>query len=311
MSKYLGMLGVGNRLTVDISLDEESNRLYNRAHDGSKVPIYYDMERVGGEVTIKPIREGKRIEHAGITIEFVGRIDILTDRRQSSDFTTIERVLEMPGEMAQEKTFKFEFTNCEKLHESYKGIAVNLRYFLRVTVKRRVTNFVQEKDLWVHTFHNIGEINNSIKMEVGIEDNLHIEFEYSKSKYHLKDVIVGKIYFLLVRIKIKHMELKLIKKEIVNGQPPESKTITTFEIMDGAPVRGESIPIRFFLGGHDLQPTLRDINKKFSVKYWINLVLVDEGERRYFKQQEITLWRSKEATKADNMGAYSGARDKN
>jgi hypothetical protein len=43
------------------------------------------------------------------------------------------------------------------------------------------------------------EINNSIKMEVGIEDCLHIEFEYNRSKYHLKDVVIGKIYFLLVR----------------------------------------------------------------------------------------------------------------
>lgn len=50
-------------------------------------------------------------------------------------------------------------------------------------------------------------------MEVGIEDCLHIEFEYNKSKYHLKDVIVGKIYFLLVRIKIKHMEIAIIKRE--------------------------------------------------------------------------------------------------
>lgn len=56
-------------------------------------------------------------------------------------------------------------------------------------------------------------MNNSIKMEVGIEDCLHIEFEYNKSKYHLKDVIVGKIYFLLVRIKIKHMEIAIIKRE--------------------------------------------------------------------------------------------------
>ncbi len=36
-------------------------------------------------------------------------------------------------------------------------------------------------------------------MEVGIEDCLHIEFEYDKSKYHLKDTVVGKIYFLLAR----------------------------------------------------------------------------------------------------------------
>lgn len=33
------------------------------------------------------------------------------------------------------------------------------------------------------------------------------------SRYHLKDVIVGKIYFLLVRIKLKHMEIAIIKKE--------------------------------------------------------------------------------------------------
>ncbi len=42
--------------------------------------------------------------------------------------------------------------------------------------------------------------------------------------------------------------------------------------MDGAPVKGESIPIRVFLAGYDLTPTMRDINKKFSVKYYLNLV---------------------------------------
>lgn len=60
----------------------------------------------------------------------------------------------------------------------------------------------------------------------------------------MKDVIVGKIYFLLVRIKIKHMELSIIRRE-TTGSPPnqynESETITKFEIMDGAPVRGTGL----------------------------------------------------------------------
>lgn len=56
-------------------------------------------------------------------------------------------------------------------------------------------------------------------------------------------------------------------------------------------VLGESIPIRVFLAGYDLTPTMRDINKKFSVRYFLNLVLMDTEDRRYFKQQEITLWR--------------------
>ena len=50
-------------------------------------------------------------------------------------------------------------------------------------------------------------------------------------------------------------------------------------------ISGESIPIRLFLSGYELTPTMRDINKKFSVRYYLNLVLVDEEERRYFKQQ--------------------------
>lgn len=67
--------------------------------------------------------------------------------------------------------------------------------------------------------------------------------------------------------------------------------------MDGAPVKGESIPIRVFLAGYDLTPTMRDINKKFSVRYFLNLVLMDTEDRRYFKQQEITLWRKSEKTR--------------
>ena len=56
-------------------------------------------------------------------------------------------------------------------------------------------------------------------------------------------------------------------------------------------IEGESIPIRLFLSPYELTPTHRNINNKFSVKYYLNLVLVDEEDRRYFKQQEITIYR--------------------
>lgn len=111
------------------------------------------------------------------------------------------------------------------------------------------------------------------------------------------------------------MEIDIIKRETTGTGPSvyhENDTIAKYEIMDGAPVRGkaqfcmigsfarqasflnclqrvfipgESIPIRLFLAGYDLTPTMRDINKKFSVRYYLNLVLIDEEERRYFKQQ--------------------------
>jgi vacuolar protein sorting-associated protein 26 len=132
-------------------------------------------------------------------------------------------------------------------------------------------------------------------MEVGIEDSLHIEFEYKKSKLHLSDVVLGKVYFLQVRIKIKRMELEIKRRESVGTgvhAMNETDTLAKFEIMDGSPVRGESIPVRMFLSAYpSLTPTFKNINNKFSVKYFLNLVLVDEDDRRYFKQHEIFLWR--------------------
>jgi hypothetical protein len=52
--------------------------------------------------------------------------------------------------------------------------------------------------------------------------------------------------------------------------------------------------VRLFLGGFDLTPTYKDVAGKFSVSYILNLVLVDEDDRRYFKQREIFLWRKQE-----------------
>ncbi|CAG0916028.1 unnamed protein product [Notodromas monacha] len=285
--------GFGQGADIDIILHGSETRKMAeiKTEDGKKERhyLYYDGESVGGKVNVTLKKPGTKLEHQGIKIEFVGQIELYYDRGNHHEFTSLVKELARPGILAQNTSFTFEFNQVEKPYESYTGGNVRLRYFLRVTILRRISDIVREVDIIVHTLSSYPEINSSIKMEVGIEDCLHIEFEYNKSKYHLKDVIVGKIFFLLVRIKIKHMEIAIIKRETTGAGPNtfnENETITKYEIMDGAPVRGESIPIRLFLAGYDLSPSMRDINKKFSVKYYLNLVLVDEEERRYFKQQK-------------------------
>jgi hypothetical protein len=46
------------------------------------------------------------------------------------------------------------------------------------------------------------------------------------------------------------------------------------------------------------------LKTQFSARYFLNLVLVDEEDRRYFKQQEITLWRKRGA---DERACRGGA----
>lgn len=84
--------------------------------------------------------------------------------------------------MRQAQTFDFTFNNVEKQYESYAGINVKLRYYLRVTLARRMGEVIKERELWVHSYRMPPDSNTSIKMEVGIEDCLHIEFEYNKAK---------------------------------------------------------------------------------------------------------------------------------
>lgn len=296
MSFLSGFFGPICEIEVVLN-DAETRKLSEIKTEEGKLEkhyLFYDGESVAGKVNIVFRQPGKRLEHQGIRIEFVGQIELFNDKSNTHEFVNLVKELALPGELTQSRSYDFEFMQVEKPYESYIGSNVRLRYFLKVTIVRRLSDLVKEYDLIVHQLATYPDVNNSIKMEVGIEDCLHIEFEYNKSKYHLKDVIVGKIYFLLVRIKIQHMELQLIKKEITGIGPStttETETVAKYEIMDGAPVKGESIPIRLFLAGYDPTPTMRDVNKKFSVRYFLNLVLVDEEDRRYFKQQEIILWR--------------------
>jgi vacuolar protein sorting-associated protein 26 len=214
----------------------------------------------------------------------------------------------------------FLFRNMDKEHESYRGRNVSVRYFVKLILERKFLPPLQkEHDVWVQLLGQPPAQNEAIKMEVGIEDCLHIEFEYERRVYHLQETILGKIHFLLVRIKIKHMELAVIRRETsgdgvaaaaanqnANGPQPtdnsnsssqnvftETQTLVKYEIMDGAPVKGEVIPVKLSLRGipADLTPTYGAVNNRFSVRYFLNLVLVDEEDRRYFKQQEIILWR--------------------
>ena len=64
-------------------------------------------------------------------------------------------------------------------------------------ITRRLSDIVKELDVAVHTLSHFPEMNNSLKMEVGIEDCLHIEFEYNKAKW-VNDKLWRGLYILKV-----------------------------------------------------------------------------------------------------------------
>jgi vacuolar protein sorting-associated protein 26 len=155
------------------------------------------------------VKDGKKFQHDGIRIELIGsigksplvlaqlrldstyryckslhwRTELFYDRGNHYEFVSLSQELAAAAEMRQAQTFDFTFKNVEKQYESYAGINVKLRYYLRVTLARRMGEVIKERELWVHSYRMPPDSNTSIKMEVGIEDCLHIEFEYNKAKW--------------------------------------------------------------------------------------------------------------------------------
>uniref|UniRef100_A0A7R9XVG1 Vacuolar protein sorting-associated protein 26 n=1 Tax=Prasinoderma coloniale TaxID=156133 RepID=A0A7R9XVG1_9VIRI len=263
-----------------------------------KLPLFREGETVAGTVVITPT-SARRVEHQGLKIELLGQAELLSERGAAYNFVSLSRNLSNEGILDRPAKFTFEFPSVEMPYESYSGMHVRVRYLLRVTFARQYgMSQTESLELWVRNPEALPEVNNPIKMEVGIEDCLHIEFEYSKAKYHLRDVVVGKIYFLMVRIHIKHMEIEIKRRETTGtggSQHSESETVAKYEVMDGEPASRECIPIRLYLSNYDLTPSYGNVLNKFSVRYFLQLVLIDEEDRRYFKQQEITLFRKDDA----------------
>jgi vacuolar protein sorting-associated protein 26 len=261
--------------------------------------VFKGGEKISGEVTVSP-RSGRAVDHAGIKIEFIGQIEMLFGGGPPFEFTSLVKELDHPGTLDRVKTYHFDFVGMEQPYESYDGLNVRVRYLIRVTLTRHLAlNVVKEQDIWLVNLPPPPEIFSASKTEVGVNGFLHIEVHLAREKFHLREIIVGKIFFAKVKLRIKSMEIILLKKEkigsgLIDDENSKTETIQIgrYEIMDGSPARGESVPVRIFLAQHDnLSPTYTNINNQFSVEYFLSVVLIDETNRRYFREHEIQFYR--------------------
>ena len=289
-------------------------KIYELNGEVTLLPALQDMENVTGKVIIH-LSGGKRVEHKGIKIELLGMIQGTKDAKDTLKFISLTQDLESPGMLMNDvSTYNFSFNHVQKAYETYRGIAKNVKYLLRLSIETTLKNLIYEQEFAVVNpvdRSRLSEENKPIKLEVGIDEWLHLIFEMDQRNFGLKDICTGKVTFKKANIKLKSMEIQIIKKEIINvtGVAPETSVITKYEIMDGGPVKNETVPIRFFLKPYSLTPSMINVNNKFSVQYFINLVLSDDVDRKYFKQHEINLFRLKKEKKVQGGQMQMGSSD--
>merc|ERR1712232_1531388 len=141
---------------MGITLDAEPNRktaALARDKKGERAYIYTDGEDVSGSAVVS-IRPGKKLDHQGVRVELIGQVDMLHDKSSSYDFFCMSRDLEPPGTILESKQYKWKFSAVDKQNETYYGINVRLRYFVRLTVIRNyASNIMKEVDMAVQNIY--------------------------------------------------------------------------------------------------------------------------------------------------------------
>lgn len=288
-----------------VVIDDLVHKTRERMH------LYGWKEAVKGRVVLTPT--GSSYKHNGVLIELVGLVTVHTESGEhKSEFLRQQRRFEADT-LTQAAAFEYEFGGIKDC-ESYRGINACVSYTVHVTILRPVKNIYEHAEVWVtrvddaltasqpdasahHSYFRETVFGpQSTSMDVGVDDLLHIEFRYDKKVFHLGERVLGRVTFKVADLDIQNAEVGIVRKEYIGPGDPsdefECETLQKYEIMDGTPIVGEVVPIRLYLGSVPrLTPTYANVRNCFRVLYFLNLMLVTGEGKRYFKQQEITLYR--------------------
>ena len=242
-------------------------------------------------IEIKP-REISHFEHLGMKIQLIGEMKN-NDNNKITTFLNETETLLNEGKIIKPLKLFHIFNNIKTPIETYYG--VHFCIYIQIKLIRKLFN---TEKLYIKNFivENISKnpiMNGNCRLEIGVTNKLHMEYELFKNKFDLNDVITGKLYFLEVTTPIKSVEIQLIKREqILNdiNKTFENIIIGKLQVCDGQPYDNDIIPFRFFLSGRNLHPTQKN-NDSFSLKFYIKIVVILENDKMLYKNQEILLWR--------------------
>jgi len=261
------------------------------------VPVYRDQQSVGGHADIVLPEKMTDFKYESINSYLIGQILCPQLGKDYIFMTETFPLAPESGILRQSTRYTFRFNNPALEKESFYGAIVELRYFVRVVVLRKGlmgTQLVAEEDFYVQN-PTIPLERRMLKMEIGVEDEMKLEFNWDSSAMHCRSKLKGTIKFITGGKKIREIVLQILRREIVTtGYEKEPELVSTspvgkFDIFKGE-VDSKEIPILIYMSTiPQLTPTMT--TKQFSVKYFLNLVLTNVDARKYFKSSEIIFWR--------------------
>ena len=257
---------------------------------------FFTDEDIEGNIELK--FKKPNFEHNGIRAELHGIIEKYNVINSSiTEFCNLGIEILRPGKIEEiSPNIPFSFKNTKLLYESYKGLYAQVKYYIKIIINANLINYTYEEEFAVVNPNDdciLMENDDNIYITVGIQNLLSIDFELEHINYNCRGTIKGLVSFNYIHLPIKYVEIQLLKNEIVFAEKnnKEPIIIEDIELIDGSPIKNDTVPFRIFLKSYNLTPTYKNINNIFCVKYYINLIIGDYENNTFFKQKEIKLFR--------------------
>lgn len=281
--------------------------------------------RCSGVIVVKT---PSKLAHAGIQLTATGRVEPQMSLRAAGLFSSgildpIQLLLaEIPvddagtvpeGEVEIPFEFKIEPVDGEKLVETYHGVYVNIRYAVRVELKRTgmfARSLVAEEEFIVHCpsprrleaepkdFEILPtSLKNVISDKVSAIPPFRVTGRLEQTNASLTEPFMGHITVEESEERIRSLELQLVRVEVVRRDDKtavERTEIQNLQIGDGDVPRGVAIPLYMILPRLFTCPSTR--SSLFSVDFEVNVFV--RFERHYQSTLNIPIALFREPVKA-------------
>jgi vacuolar protein sorting-associated protein 26 len=238
------------------------------------------------------VNGGTSFSHRGIEAEFSS--EFRPKNLKAVKLNQVQARLAESGSFTSPATFSFPKCTILPHMQTYHGGSFSVVHVVRVTVKRMIGSIDHEDEIKSYAIAPPIKGLDPLCVRVAVAENVRIDLMINRRKFEIGDVLCGAAHFLLVSLKIKSFTVSLMAQELieVGGKTKKHKHYWgTWEVCDGAPVKGEIVPFRVFFAPLDLSPTCARPESGYTVTHFLHFLIVTTSNEKYFKSLQIKLYK--------------------
>jgi vacuolar protein sorting-associated protein 26 len=178
--------------------------------------------------------------------------------------------------------------------QTYHGGSFSVIHTIRVVVKKMLGSIDYDQEIISYAIAPAIKSLDPLCVRVAVAENVRIDLMISRRKFEIGDVVYGAAHFLLVNLKIKSFTVSVMAQELteVSGKTKKHKQYWgTWEVCDGAPVKGEIVPFRIFFAPLGLSPSCSRAESGYTVTHFLHFLIVTTSNEKYFKSLQIKLYK--------------------